>query len=56
MAELKSIGKYHVWLRGSRKTISRAIRFDGEKYFIVWGGCLIEVKRGANNFYTVEEY
>lgn len=56
MAEIKNIGKYSIYLTGSKETIQRVVKTDGEKHFITWYGNLIEVKRGTSGFYTAEEY
>lgn len=49
-------GQYKVWLKGSRRTITRSIYEKDGRWFIIWGGQTVEVKRGTNNFYTVEAY
>ena len=57
-SDMKSHGRYRVYLRGSRKHIERTIYEDENgKCFVKWYGNLIEVKRGNGGTYgTVEMY
>lgn len=56
----KLYGSYaQVYLKGSRRSINRAIYTDGEKYFANYGGQMIELRRSMHymdHFVTVEAY
>jgi len=49
-------GSYSIWLTGSRKTVRRCVWERNGKTYIKWYGDMVEVKRGAHSYYTVEEY
>lgn len=53
---MKNIGTYKVYLTGSKKTIKRAIYEQDGKTFCKWYGQMIEVLKGTNDYYTVEQY
>ena len=54
---MKSIGKYMVYLRGSRTSIERTIWIDATgKAFVKYYGNMIEVTRGNWCYVTVGDY
>lgn len=54
---MKNIGKYEIYLTGSRKWTTRSVLQDGDKFFVKWYGAIVEVVRGTANYYkTVEKY
>ena len=55
--KLQSRGQYKVWLRKSRKYLTRAIwsKDDDSECFIKWCGKFHEVRRGAWCYYTVAD-
>lgn len=56
MKHIDTIGKDRVYLTGSRRTIERVIHKEAGKFFVVWYGNMIEVKKGSSGYYTVEAY
>ena len=54
---MENLGQYTVYLTGTKKTIKRNIhkRNDGTCWIIFYRQW-IEVKRGLNDYYTVESY
>lgn len=55
MGKLQNLGMDEIWFWGSRFHRMRAIRTDGERFYVVWGGVLIEVER-RGSWRTVESY
>lgn len=54
---MKNIGRYEIYLTGSRKWIWRSVLQDEGRLFVKWYGQMIEVVRGTANYYkTVEKY
>lgn len=55
---LPDIGRYPVWMRGSHETIRRTVYISDDRYWIVWYGSLIEVRRSNSGFgfRSIEEY
>lgn len=45
-----------VWLKYSRQTVRRSVYKKDGRFFIVWGGEMIEVKRITNCYVTIGEY
>ena len=56
MKRAKNIGKYPIWLKGSRITIHRNVyELDG-KCYVKWCGIFIEVVHGVSGYATVKMY
>lgn len=54
---MKSLGSWPIWLKGSRRTIQRAVRQrDDGKCFIIYYDQLIGVHRHDYEYITDEEY
>ena len=53
---MKNMGKYSIYLTGSRKTIQRSVYEENGKYFIKFYGQYIEVVRNWSDYCTVEKY
>ena len=54
---MKNIGRYEIYLTGSRKWIMRSVLEEEGRHFVKWYGQKIEVVRGEANYYrTVEKY
>ena len=48
-----NMGQYGVWMRGSHITVNRNVyrNEDSTKYYIIWGGQIIEVERGFSGYF-----
>lgn len=55
---MTSHGKYAVFLTGSKRNVARSVYEDDQKRFwIMWYGKYIEVKRNeSGTYYTAEQY
>lgn len=53
---MKNLGKYRIYLTGSKKYISRCVYKTNDFYFIKFYGKMIEVKKSQMDFYTIESY
>ena len=53
-----SQGRDIIFLRGSRETVWRTVYWDGERFWCVWYGELIELRRSklGMGFATVDKY